>query len=324
VTGRAADGKARVLVSSDGGTTFDAHDLPSTGLTDAPYIAAVDPTNADVVYVRTSGAIELDGVSTANDALLRSDDAGASFSELFRAHAELLGFALSPDGSTVLLGYGSGSDEQRTADPAAFGIYQSSTNVSAFARVFDGPTTCLAWTRSGVYVCTPELATGFALGFAPGAEIGDESFVTLLRQADVRGPPCCADAPRICAEEWQGTCLQLRACEKDAAAGASCAANGGAAGALATSGRGTNAAARASHDAVRTPRSNHPTGCAFRCGRGRESGLTWLMAVALEAVAGRRKGGSRRCSRARLKIDEAARSARVTHHREWQLREPFF
>ena len=50
--------------------------------------------------------VPIDGALTAHDALLYSGDGGATWTEVFRSRAKLFGFALSPDGSEVLIGYG--------------------------------------------------------------------------------------------------------------------------------------------------------------------------------------------------------------------------
>src|SRR5579871_4402772 len=73
--------------SDDGGTTLnELGQIATLGLQSA-YIAAVDPTNADTVYVRgdvpTSPA---DAASTTlATALLRSTDGGMTFVEIARA-----------------------------------------------------------------------------------------------------------------------------------------------------------------------------------------------------------------------------------------------
>ena len=59
----------------------------------------------------------------ANDALLYSSDGGATWKELLRQNAKLLGFALSPDGTAILAGYG---------DPVESGYYVDSTVTGAY------------------------------------------------------------------------------------------------------------------------------------------------------------------------------------------------
>jgi hypothetical protein len=41
------------LASSDNGTTWTSNDIPNTDIDDEPYIAAVDPSNPNKIYVRT-------------------------------------------------------------------------------------------------------------------------------------------------------------------------------------------------------------------------------------------------------------------------------
>src|SRR6185436_19824708 len=82
--------------SSDRGRTWERLEVPGSDDTHLAYIGAVDPHNPDVIYVRLDG----DPI----DSLLVSSNAGQTFTPVFQSKGELLGFALSPDGATVLVG----------------------------------------------------------------------------------------------------------------------------------------------------------------------------------------------------------------------------
>ncbi|HEX6765281.1 MAG TPA: hypothetical protein VF103_07375 [Polyangiaceae bacterium] len=224
--------------SDDGAATWSTTPL-ALDADENPYIAAVHPANADAVYVRTDlWAATPDGYYEANDGLFYSDDGGTSFREIFRAKAKLFGFALSPDGSEVLVGYGDPVDPGgRLVDPAALGIYRARTADFAFEKIYDGGVSCLSWTSTGLYVCTSQEERGFALGFSPGPDFDlgvADPFTPLLDLRNVAGPlecPACSSGAS-CAESWATTCAVLGSCDAGVAtggtSGGNCAGAGGA------------------------------------------------------------------------------------------------
>lgn len=96
---------------------------PAADLGDGAFIAGVDPTDAEVVYVRTTLAL--------GSALLRSGDGGARFETAARTADEMLGFALSDDGRTVWYGSNAG------------GLFRSDDRGRSFERVDGLPVSCL-------------------------------------------------------------------------------------------------------------------------------------------------------------------------------------
>jgi photosystem II stability/assembly factor-like uncharacterized protein len=217
-----------LLVSEDRGQSWEARAIPGTSVTVVPYIAGVDPNDPARVFVRTDhwdNAAEF----AARDALLVTSDAGATFVEVLRREAKLLGFALSPDGATVLAGYGDPVLEGLSTNSEDFGIYQAEAATLTFERISELPVGCLEWTNTGLYVCAIQgllnaPAPPGSLLFTPNAEFGMASAAPLeplLDVAEVAGPLGCTAA--ICQETWttglDGTpavCRQLRArCEID-------------------------------------------------------------------------------------------------------------
>jgi hypothetical protein len=231
-----ADGSGVLLSSNDTGTTWSSFPIPNTSSSEAPYIAAVGPDDAKKIYVRTDSWILPDGAPelVANDALLYSSDGGSTWSELLRKSAKLLGFALSPDGTTVLAGYGDPVEAGHDVDPDDMGIYQASTNDFQFDSVFsvdaqgnNANVTCLTWTALGTYACleSPIEGTYEELAFFPGgpsALDGGEP-VALMHLSDVKGPPpCCGATDALCA--WPNVCSSYPffACQADARAPPGC------------------------------------------------------------------------------------------------------
>ena len=74
-----------MLRSDDHGASFRSFPIP-VAPEEYPYLAAVDATNPDRVYVRTDyWATDEIGVAMASDALFVTEDGGQTFRELYRA-----------------------------------------------------------------------------------------------------------------------------------------------------------------------------------------------------------------------------------------------
>jgi hypothetical protein len=141
---------------------------------------------------------------------------------VFRARAKLFGFALSPDGSTVLVGYGDPRGGAGEVVTGPFGVFRSSTDAFSFEPIFSGYAGCVAWTKSGVYVCGSQSSDGFELAFAPTADFGPDaaSLEPLLVLNRVAGPLACGSGTRglICAAAWDVACATFGACPDAGAA----------------------------------------------------------------------------------------------------------
>jgi hypothetical protein len=220
-SGLSAKGEGLLMVSSDRGTTWSTQLIAGTGTSEPPYIAGVLASDPDKIFVRTDSR-------SASDALLFSSDAGAHFQELYRAQAKILGFSLSPDNSSLLIGYGDPVDPSLSIDPAATGAFLSNTDSFAFTRVFSGSVTCLTWTTHGIYVCTAPGQTGYALAESSSPDLGGDAgtLAPLLHLSDVHGPltSCRAGAVTACVTAWPVACATFGACQRDAGTPA---ANGG-------------------------------------------------------------------------------------------------
>ena len=134
-----------LLRSDDGGMTV-REATRDFGRGTSAYISGVDPTNPDVVYIRSSI-----GFGTI---LLRSSDGGRSFREIAATASTMVGFALSDDGGTVWVG----------SSDRAEGILRSERG-GPFRRVAATVTVrCLRAHGGVLYVCTDEVADGYMLG----------------------------------------------------------------------------------------------------------------------------------------------------------------
>ncbi len=197
-------GTGALLVSTNRGAAWQARAFAGADINNQAYIAAVHPTKPDTVFVRTNG---WDDQSLANDALFYTDNAGQSFTELIRHAGKLFGFALSPDGNTVLAGYGDPYQAASFVAPEELGIYKAPIGQTSFTKIFEAAVSCLTWTSRGLYACHaeghPDFQIDFALGFAPNADFTlttTSPLSPLMKLKDVRGPLGCAAA--TCQSAW--------------------------------------------------------------------------------------------------------------------------
>jgi hypothetical protein len=221
----ASGGQGVLLRSMDGGATFDESPIPGTDRNNAPFIGAIDPTNPDVLYVRVQGA--WDGTNPVQSWLLHSSDAGKTWKESFRATADMLGFALSPDGSKVLVGMGNTRDVLRPVDTSVIGLYRADSTALAFSRTSTGEVGCLTYSGSNLYVCGSEETVGYELGVST-----DDGATTapLFKYGTVKGPldcPASSSQAMICAPQWPNACRGLGSCPNVDAGTGSSATGGG-------------------------------------------------------------------------------------------------
>lgn len=225
IIGGAGTQKGSLLVSDDRGATWSQFSVPSSDGDHAPYIGGIDPSNADRVFVRNDGM---------PGRLFSFDRALGTFTQIFTAQGILRGFALSPDGATLLVG---GSSD---------GIWRAPQDTLVFEKRSEVATRCLTWTAQGVYSCATEFASGFTVGLSK-----DEgaTFEPVMHLPCVRGPLECAPDTQVgaeCPSQWPAVALQIGAddCASTSAggggAGGSGAAGGGGAGAGATGGGGAS------------------------------------------------------------------------------------
>jgi photosystem II stability/assembly factor-like uncharacterized protein len=202
-----ADAPAVLFRSQDSGTTWERKVIQGASATNLPFIAAVDPTNPDVLYVRVMGAVPASG--TVQSWLLYSNDAGDTFREIYRANADMLGFALADAGHTVRLGMGDSHESSRPVDPNAIGILTGSPPDFAFSRTFSGQVSCLTSSSAGLYVCGGHDSDGWELGLF-GADGGSQKAVFDFRGA--RGPLSCTVTSFTalqCNNQWPSVCSQI-------------------------------------------------------------------------------------------------------------------
>jgi hypothetical protein len=179
--------KAVLLVSKDHGQTWQEEPVPLVDSERAVYVAAVDPTNPERVYLRTANVPD-----QPTRLLLREAPEGgpATLRTLYTGAGALAGFALSPDGSKVYVG---GLKD---------GVKVASTHDYAFQTKSNIEVQCLALSADGLWACSNE-RTGFIAGLSKDDGV---TFEPVLRFCDIKGPlsGCGPGTPTNdrCAPNW--------------------------------------------------------------------------------------------------------------------------
>ena len=192
VSGSGAKSIAALFVSEDTGGTWTQRNVPLDPTNErAPFISAVDPQNADIVYVRTSGA-------GANRVLV-TKDAGKTFTTAYTSKGSLLGFALSEDGSKIYVG--GPQDGLQVASTADLSFSPVLSHVVGTCGETMIHVQCLTSRGSTLYACSDEVS-GFILG-----QSGDDgaTFTPLLHLSEgLRGPIACpaGASASVCATYW--------------------------------------------------------------------------------------------------------------------------
>jgi hypothetical protein len=173
--------------SDDGGASFEKLDLtarvPSPGAT---YVWAVHPTDPDVFFVTVEGTTEPYAKS-----LLRSDDGGDTFTEVFSTEGIINGVLVSPDGSIVWVAAGNR-------------IFRSVDGGASFSPLnVPRGSACVDTDGTALYTCGRADIDGWSVGRS--GNDGD-SFEKVMELDDITGPlECPADSPVTtqCPQLWE-------------------------------------------------------------------------------------------------------------------------
>jgi hypothetical protein len=185
--------------SDDGGVTLNELPFNPSFSVRSAYVAGIDPTNPDVVYVRAGGNPAGDAdTQTTPTALLRSDDGGMNFRVVARSDDPMLGFAISDDGQTVWFGASSPQGGMLDSD----GLFRSDDRGLTFSRIGMQQVQCLRQHAGTLYLCGNFVLDHFALGRS--TDRGDH-FETVLQFDQLLGPPTCPASSAetsTCAPQW--------------------------------------------------------------------------------------------------------------------------
>jgi uncharacterized membrane protein YgcG len=251
--------------SKDRGKTWESLPIPNSNDLNLPYIAAIDPKDPNIVYVRLDG--------DPKDSLQISKNGGDTWTEALVTPESLLGFALSPDGATIAIGTDvPGTDKS--------GLWTAPTSTLAFTKVSALSIRCLTWTEQGLFACTDQYRDGFAAGLSTD---GGKTFSPLLNLQTLCGPLACDGATstgKVCPDLWGLTQITIQACKGDAGPGGG-SGNG--------SGNGSGSSGSASSGSASGGSGQSSGGCSCSApGEARASVLGGLFALALSVLLGSR------------------------------------
>ena len=246
-------------VSDDRGASWTTQAGPDG--VDSVYVSAVDPQDADRVYLRSY---------FPQSSLYVSDDGAATWTSILESEVPLTGFALSPDGQQVAVGGTEGVTILGRSGGDAGGGYATTTTNPL-------PVSCLTWTASGLYACADEVTAGFTIGISTD---GGHTFTALLHLKDLTSATCApASSAGLCSAQW---------CSTATAIGASCVGTGDA---------GSDAKGDAEAD-VKGDAGGASLTTDAGCGCQMVGSFSWL-GVMLMLVAAARVS-HRKCGRSRL------------------------
>jgi len=273
------EGDTGVLYRSlDRGESFERFEIPGASGSKVPYIAAVDPTDSDTLYVRTYGI---------PGALLQTRDGGRSFTRrAFEMRTPVQGFALSADGSVLV------------ASNPFDGTFRAERDSFEFERVRCGGASCLAFAEQHLLGCGSESLDGFILGVS--RDLG-ASFSRLLAQSCIPGLVACDEASGVtaaCTATWPELRARLGAerCEPvDVMPDSACFHAGGSGGdeAAPPSAAGSGGGGTAASPPSGAAEQGAGSGCGCRLAAERQ-GLGPALALLALAVSGAARQRARR------------------------------
>ncbi|HVY48974.1 MAG TPA: hypothetical protein VHB21_23955, partial [Minicystis sp.] len=138
--------------TTDRGASWQKLPIPNSDNLNLPYVGAVDPHDPGVVYVRLD--------ADAKDTLVVTRDGGQTYTQAFQLASDLLGFALSPDGTKVAV------SSKASGGQGESGVWVADTTTLAFQKKSKVGATCLTWTAEGLYACADDPVDGFEVGLS--------------------------------------------------------------------------------------------------------------------------------------------------------------
>lgn len=128
--------------------------------------------------------LEWSELQPSGDALLVSEDGGESLRVLFRNEAPIRGFALSPDGQTLLVSGLGGLYRAQRAEALRSGM-------AAFERISGLPHYALHWTERGLYAGIDEFGTEEGQDFGVGVSgDGGDTFQPMMSVCQITARDC--------------------------------------------------------------------------------------------------------------------------------------
>jgi hypothetical protein len=304
--GYGATRTASLFESTNAGASWMEHPIAQflgdqVGGENSVYIGAVDPTDADRVYLRSSGSAE-----GGESRLYVTSNAGESFTiaKDFAVEAaglaiigELLGFALSPDGTEVYVGTKESGLWRASSSDMSFSLINAKVGVQCLAtrQTASGPE---LWACGNEYTDPPNNPDAFIVGRSTDDGVTFQSLLPTL--TNLSGIAQCGTAPSgavacgttanasvaCTCDEYAAFCSNTEAIDACLGCGQGPAPDGGA-DAASGSGGATDSGADATTDGGANRGSQGATeSCGLTvAGRARGAGVLTALAFGLAGLA---------------------------------------
>jgi hypothetical protein len=181
----AADKRAFLLQSTSSGAagTWTSRSIPVPD-NSQPRIMAVDPADANVVYIRM--------VNPINDGVLITRDGGSNFDTPFTINGQFTSFLRATDG-TLYAGTANGQLFVRPPGASAFDpTPKPAPHLRCLGQRFGEPTR--------IYACGDMLADGSSIFYSDN---GGNTFTPVMKFTQIRGPLTCGPVQTNCAAHWE-------------------------------------------------------------------------------------------------------------------------
>jgi len=176
-----AAGAARLVRTADSGQSWTAYDLPSVnGVAPQPRILAIDPEDADTVYLRL--------LAPPYDAIAVASGGGQSVQIVLTVTGAFSAFTRASD-KTLYAGTPDGKLYIRPPQ----GTFAAPIAAPRFRCLGQRPGT------SDLYACADMFQDGFSVGVSRD---GGKTFQKVMRLPELQGPFSCAPAQTACAAHW--------------------------------------------------------------------------------------------------------------------------
>jgi len=179
---------ARLLRSDTSGAagSWTSHDIPQafTPAGTQARILAIDPANADIVYVRL-----LTGIT---DAIMVTVDGGQTFQTPFTVNGNFTSFVRATDGALYA---GTAAGALYVRPPAATQFQTTplpAPHLRCLGQRFGEPTR--------IYACGDMVLDGYSLFFT---DDGGHTFTPVMKFTDLKGPLTCSPVQTNCAAHWE-------------------------------------------------------------------------------------------------------------------------
>jgi len=179
------DERAHLLQSTTSGAagTWTSLPIPIPDDNSQPRILAVDPADANVVYIRL--------VNPINDGIVVTRNGGKMFEAPFIINGQFTSFLRATDG-TLYAGTANGQLFVRPPNASAFNpTPKAAPHLRCLGQRFGEPTR--------IYACGDMLMDGFSVFYSDN---GGDTFTGLMKFTQIRGPLTCGPVQTNCAAHW--------------------------------------------------------------------------------------------------------------------------